>query len=111
MPLLRPLLGPSKSGLISGVVPILNTKYSKCPKVSNTLFHIFGHTFAFMRSLRILNGMANCANPDQTAPIWVYTVCICHFVRHLRKHMGLTKAGRDSGVVVISSGRNSENLL
>ena len=29
---------------------------------------------------QILSGVANSVDPDQTAP-WVYTVCICHFVR------------------------------
>ena len=33
-------LGPSKSGLMSGVVLILNIEYGKCPKLSNTLFFI-----------------------------------------------------------------------
>ena len=36
--------------------------------------------------LKILSGMANSVDPDQTAPrsslIWVCTVCIYHFVRH-----------------------------
>ena len=35
--------------------------------------------------LKILDGMANNVDLDQTAPrrslIWVYTVCICHFFR------------------------------
>ena len=31
--------------------------------------------------LKILSGMENNVGPDQTL-IWVYTVCICHFVRH-----------------------------
>ena len=33
--------------------------------------------------VKILSRMANSVDPDQTAPsslIWVYTVCICHFV-------------------------------
>ena len=41
IPLLRPLLGLFKSGLISGVVLILNIDYGKCPKISNTLFQTF----------------------------------------------------------------------
>ena len=63
--------------------------------------------------LKILSGMANSVDPDQTAPclIWVYTVCICHFVRNLRKQMGLTKAGDNSRKVVIWSARNSRILL
>ena len=36
--------------------------------------------------LKILTGMANSVDPDQTAPrsslIWVCTVCISHFVRN-----------------------------
>ena len=31
--------------------------------------------------LKILSGMANSVDPDQTAPSDC-TVCICHFVRH-----------------------------
>ena len=38
-------------------------------------------------SLKMLSGMANSVDPDQTAPwsslIWVCTVCICHFVTYL----------------------------
>ena len=39
---------------------------------------------------KILGGMANSVNPDQTAPclIWVCTVCICHFVRHFVRNLG-----------------------
>ena len=40
IPLLRPLLGLSKSGLISGMVLILNTGYSKCPEISRLYFFI-----------------------------------------------------------------------
>ena len=36
--------------------------------------------------VNILRGIANSVDPDQTALrsslIWVYTVCICHFVRN-----------------------------
>ena len=33
--------------------------------------------------LKILSGMANSVDLDQTAPlIWVCTVCICHFVNN-----------------------------
>ena len=36
--------------------------------------------------IKILSGMANSVDPDQTAPrsslIWVCTVCMYHFVRH-----------------------------
>ena len=60
--------------------------------------------------LKQLTSMANSVDPDQTAPegaglIWVYTVCICNFVRNIRKHMRQTKAGLNSGVVLISRGR------
>ena len=41
VPLLRPLFGLSKSGLIRVMVLILNIEYSKCPKISNALFHTF----------------------------------------------------------------------
>ena len=41
IPLLRLLLGLSESGLISGVVLILNIEYSKCSKISNVLCHTF----------------------------------------------------------------------
>ena len=69
--------------------------------------YFFGRTFAFMQLfLKILSGVANTADPDHTAPIWVYTVCICHFVRNLEKHIGLTKTGLNSGEPLISSGCN-----
>ena len=44
--------------------------YSKCPKISNTLFHIFSaKILLFMQLfLKILSGMANSVDPDQTAP-------------------------------------------
>ena len=65
IPLSRPLLGLSKSGLISGVVLILNIECSKRPKISS----FFCLTFAFMQLfLKILSGMANSVDPDQTAP-------------------------------------------
>ena len=74
------------------------------------LFHtFFGQTLAFMQLfLRILSEMANS---DQTAPDLGLHCLLCHFVRNLRKHIGLTKVGRKSGVVVISCGRNSGILL
>ena len=70
IPLLRPLLGMSESGLISGMVLILNIEYGKCSKISNTLFHtFFGQKFTFMQLfLKIPSGMANSIDPDQTAP-------------------------------------------
>ena len=40
--------------------------------------------------LKILSGMANSVDTERSSLIWVYTVCICHFVRNLGKHMGLT---------------------
>ena len=48
-----------------------------------TLYYIL---FCFLCScfLKILSGMANSVDPDQTAPsglIRVITVCMCHFVR------------------------------
>ena len=44
--------------------------YSKCPKISNTLFHTFlAEILLFMHlSLKMLSGMANNEDPDQTAP-------------------------------------------
>ena len=103
-------LGLSKSGLISWMVLIiLNIESSKCPEISNSLFHTFpDQTFSYYAVVSLWNG-------KQCRPlgslIWVYTVCINHFVRNLRKYMRLTKAGRNGGVVVISSGRNSRILL
>ena len=40
-----------------------------------------------MPFLKLHSGVANSADPDQTAPeasslIWVYTICICHLVRN-----------------------------
>ena len=57
-------------GLLSDVVLILNIKYSKCPKILNTLFHaILAKLLLFMQLfLEILSGMANIIDPDQTAP-------------------------------------------
>ena len=53
------------------------------------------HVFVMHLLLEILSGMANSL-------IWVYTVCMYHFVRNLGKHMGLTKAGLNSGMVIRS---------
>ena len=58
--------------------------------------------------LKILSGMANSVDPDQTAPNLGLHCLHMPFVRKLRKHTGLTKAGRNSRVVVFSNGRNSE---
>ena len=33
--------------------------------------------------LKVLSGMANSVDPDQSSLIWVYTVCICHLSDHL----------------------------
>ena len=43
-------------------------EYGKCPKTSNTLFHTFlAQILLFMQLfLKILSGMANCVDPDQT---------------------------------------------
>ena len=49
------------------MVLILNEEYSKCPKISNTLFHFW--PFALMQLfLKVLNGTANSVDPNQTAP-------------------------------------------
>ena len=42
----------------------------KCPKISNILFYIFlAYIFLFMQFLlKILGGMANSVDPDQTSP-------------------------------------------
>ena len=44
--------------------------YGKCPKISNTLFHTFlAKILLFMQLFhKILSGMANSVDPDQTAP-------------------------------------------
>ena len=47
----------------------------------NFMSYFFGLTFVFMQLfLKILSGMANSVDPDQTAPlgglIWVSTVCV-----------------------------------
>ena len=48
IPLLRPRLGLSQSGRISGVVLILTIEYGKCPKMSNTFIsYISGLNFTF----------------------------------------------------------------
>ena len=46
--------------------------YGKCPKILNTLFHIIIYTkFCFFMHLllKILSGIANSVDPDQTAPL------------------------------------------
>ena len=45
-------------------------EYSKCSKISNILFHIILALIMFFMQLflKILNGMANSVDPDQTAP-------------------------------------------
>ena len=53
------------------MVQILNIEYSKCPEMSNTLFHtfFFYQTFVFMQScLKTFSGMANSVDPYQIAP-------------------------------------------
>ena len=45
--------------------------YGKCPEIPNTLFHTcFLPKFCFFMQLilKILSGMANSVDPDQTAP-------------------------------------------
>ena len=62
-----------------------------CVLEFRTLYSIlFWPKFCFFMQLflKILSGMANSVDPDQTAPsvrsslIWICTVCLCHFVRH-----------------------------
>ena len=62
----------------------LRNHYGKCPEISNTLFHTFlALLLLFIQMLlKILSGKANKIDPDQTALIWVCTVCTCHFVRN-----------------------------
>ena len=45
--------------------------YSKCPKISKTLFHtFFNYSLLFMPLfLKMLSGMVNSVVPDQTAPL------------------------------------------
>ena len=56
--------------------------YGKCPKISNLLFHIFlAKILHFMKLLlKVLSGMENSVDPDQTAPSG--SADLCHFVRH-----------------------------
>ena len=71
---------------VCAVTQTVWSEYSKCPIILNTLLHTFLAYFCFSCSffffLKILSGMANSVDPDQTAPIWVYTVCKFHYVRH-----------------------------
>ena len=48
----------------------LDLHYGKCPKTLNTLFHTIWAEISFFmqRFLKILCGMTNGADPDQTAP-------------------------------------------
>ena len=70
-PLLRPLLGLSKSGLYSVMVlhVILNIKYIvNILKFLTLYFILFWPDFCFYAVvLKILSGMANSVDPDQTA--------------------------------------------
>ena len=44
-------------------------RYGKCPNISNTIPYYFGLKHVFMQLfLKILSGMANSGDPDQTAP-------------------------------------------
>ena len=49
---------------------ILNIEYGKCPNISNTLYiTFFAYILLFMQLFRkILCGMANSVDPDQTTP-------------------------------------------
>ena len=63
--------------------------YGKCPQISNTLFHNFLAKFLLLMQLflKILSGMANRVDPDQTL---ICTVCIYHFVCHFSVRNFLT---------------------
>ena len=49
---------------------VLDFKHSKCPKISNTLFHtVLAYILLFMQLfLKTLSGMANSIDSDQAAP-------------------------------------------
>ena len=54
------------------------TKYGKCPKILNTLFHTFVDKIMLFMWLfpKILSGMANSVDSDQTAPsgaVWSWS--------------------------------------
>ena len=165
----------SKSGLICGVVLILNMKYSKCFTISNTFFHTFLTKFLLLCSsllkylvkwqtvqtlIRLLlkeqsdlglhylhkhMKYSKCFTISNTffhtfltkflllcSSLLKYLVkwqtvqtlirlllkeqsdlglhCL-HKPRNLGKYKGLTKAGCNSGVVLISSGSNSVMVL
>ena len=57
----------------------------------------------------------HCLSPNnnklRSCLIWVYTVCICHFVSNLGKDLWPTKAGLNSRVVLISTSRYRGILL
>ena len=56
-----------KQGYFKTNIPSI---YGKCSKISNTLFHIFlAYILLFMLLfLKVLHGMANIVDSDQTAP-------------------------------------------
>ena len=58
--------------------------YGKCPKILNALFHTFLAFLFIQLFFKVLSGMANSVDPDQTKSnlIWICTVCLCHFVRN-----------------------------
>ena len=64
--------------------------YSKCPKISDTLFHIIlAYILLFMQLfLKILSGMANSVDPDQTAPsLFAYVILSDTLVFEILGHL------------------------
>ena len=61
------------------------TNYGKCPKIPNTLFHfILAKILLFMQLfLKVLSGMANSVDPDQTAPsgaVWSGSALLAYVI-------------------------------
>ena len=54
---------------VSDIEPSWSSCYGICPNISTTIFHCFlAQVLLFMQLfLKILCGMANCVDPDQTA--------------------------------------------
>ena len=82
-------------------MPLIGTgavEYGKCPKISNILFHMFlAFSFLFIQLfIKILSGMVNSVDPDQTAPlgaVWsesallVYAISLDTLVYEILGHL------------------------
>ena len=69
--------------ILSNIVLKLKKIYGKCPKISNTLIYTFlgpKLCFLYLVEWQQFRLWSDCSS--RSSLIWVYTVCICHFVRN-----------------------------